>query len=36
MLLIVINTNGWDSITEEEQKYLNTASKTLFNNKSPN
>ena len=35
-ILDKINTNGWDSITEEEQKYLNTASKTLFNNKSPN
>ena len=35
-ILDKLNDNGWESITEKEEKYLNQASKKLFGDRPPN
>jgi len=35
-ILDKLNDNGWESITEKEEKYLNQASKKLFRDRPPN
>ena len=35
-ILDKLNDTGWESLTEQEEKYLNRASKKLFNNRPPN
>ena len=35
-ILDKLNKSGWESITEQEEKYLNRASKKLFGDRPPN
>ena len=35
-ILDKINEGGWNNITEQEEKYLNQASKILFGDRPPN
>ena len=35
-ILEKLNDSGWDSLTEQEEKYLTQASKRLFGDRPPN
>jgi len=35
-ILDKINEGGWESLTEQEEQYLNRASKKLFDDRPPN